>query len=385
MNKKKILILTSFLAFVSLGLPDGLLGVAWPYISEKVSVGLDQLGVLLLSFLGGYLLTSSANSYILKKISLGTLLLLSCFLTAFSIFGFVVLEHWYGIIIASFFLGAGGGAIDTSINIYASAKFSASVVNWLHAFYGVGATSGPFLFSWLLVYGKDWYWGYVLVGSIQFLIALVFIGTQKLWVLQDEAEKEQSESITLMDSIKIPWVWLIMLIFFCYTGLEVSVGQWSYSVLITARNVLEATAGFWVTVYWASLTAGRIFFGFVLKKITPIPLLLGVLIGVVVGALLLFLDVSNTLSIFGIFCMGFFLAPVFPSLISLVQTYFGAQHAPNIIGFLIAAAMIGGAVLPASLGFIAQEEGLGSLSLAFLVLSFAVLFFFIALSRKKSV
>ena len=140
MNKKKILILTSFLAFVSLGLPDGLLGVAWPYISEKVSVGLDQLGVLLLSFLGGYLLTSSANSYILKKISLGTLLLLSCFLTAFSIFGFVVLEHWYGIIIASFFLGAGGGAIDTSINIYASAKFSASVVNWLHAFYGVGAT-----------------------------------------------------------------------------------------------------------------------------------------------------------------------------------------------------------------------------------------------------
>ncbi|HEY8402676.1 MAG TPA: MFS transporter, partial [Cytophagaceae bacterium] len=141
--------IVTYLAFISLGLPDGLLGIAWPYMSTRVKVPIDSLGILLLGFTTGYVVSSSLSGKIMKAISLGVLLAISCLLTAFSLLAYAFSEYWILMIVASFFLGSGGGAIDSSINTFAASRFSASTINWLHAFYGVGATTGPLLVTFM--------------------------------------------------------------------------------------------------------------------------------------------------------------------------------------------------------------------------------------------
>ncbi|MDX5479914.1 MAG: MFS transporter, partial [Cyclobacteriaceae bacterium] len=222
----RFLILISFIAFISLGLPDGLLGIAWPFISEKLDILLDNLGVLLMFFVAGYLSSSLTNSKIMSKISLGWLLALSCFFTGVSLFGFAVSNQWIFLILSSYFLGSGGGAIDTSLNIFASAKFSPSVVNWLHAFYGIGATSGPLILTWLFTMGHTWQSGYFFVGSIQISLGILFLLTSKMWAVKEDKTEVKQENISYRLTLQKPMVWLSILIFFVYTGLEVSVGQW---------------------------------------------------------------------------------------------------------------------------------------------------------------
>lgn len=363
----KILILISFVAFISLGLPDGLLGIAWPFISERLNIPLDNLGVLLMFFVAGYLSSSFTNSKIMSKITLGWLLALSCFLTGASLFGFAVSDQWIFLILSAYFLGAGGGAIDTSLNIFASAKFSPSVVNWLHAFYGIGATSGPLILTWFFTMGHTWKSGYFLVGSIQISLGILFLFTSKMWKVKEESKEVKQEKISYRSTLQKPMVWLSILIFFIYTGLEVGVGQWLFTILTKSRNISEDWGGLWVSTFWGSLTAGRIIFGFILKKISTVQVLYWAVIGIILGSFTFLIDISDYISFIGIVLIGFSCAPVFPSMIALVPDLFGERFASNVIGFQISAAMIGGAVLPATSGFLTDFFGWEVIPFSFLV------------------
>jgi fucose permease len=380
----KILILISFLAFISLGLPDGLLGIAWPFISDKLGVPLENLGVLLMCFVAGYLSSSLTNSKIMSRISLGLLLSISCFLTGTSLFAFTISNQWIFLIFSAYFLGAGGGAIDTSLNIFASANFSSSVVNWLHAFYGVGATSGPLILTWFFTMGQTWKSGYILVGSIQILLGILFLFTSKMWTFK-QGVNETKQSVSYRLTLQKPLVWLSILIFFIYTGLEVGVGQWLFTILTKSRNISEESGGLWVSTFWGSLTIGRILFGFILKKVSTVKVLYWAVAGIILGSVAFLIDISHLLSFIGIVLIGFSCAPVFPSMIALVPELFGEKFAANIIGFQISAAMIGGAVLPAASGFLTEVFGWEVIPFSFLVqaLLLAIVYFMLIKNLKK--
>jgi len=383
MKNKNILILISFLAFISLGLPDGLLGVAWPFISERLQVPLDQLGVLLVSFVAGYLSSSLSNSKIMEKVSLGMLLTLSCFLTGSSLFAFALIEHWFLLIITAYFLGAGGGAIDTSINVFASANFSASVVNWLHAFYGIGATSGPLILTAFIIQGETWKAGYWTVGTVQVLLGVLFLCTSKLWQQQDKLESDEP-SASYTEILRQPSAWMSIMIFFVYTGTEIGIGQWLYSILIKSRGISEANGGFWVSAYWGSLTLGRILFGFILKKTSTNKVIYMAASGLTLGTFVFYLDFHYLSSFASVLLIGLSCAPIFPSMIASVPNMFAPKDAGAIIGFQVSAAMLGGAILPAISGFLSRGFGLEVISLAFFAQAILLFIGYIWLSTQKS-
>lgn len=379
------LVIITYLAFISLGLPDGLLGVAWPFMSLRSNVPLDSLGILLIGFTLGYLSTSSTSGKIMKHISLGALLAISCLMTALSLLGYALSDSWYVMIAASFFLGSGGGAIDSSINTYAASAFSASTVNWLHAFYGVGATAGPLLITMMLAADFQWHHGYITVAFIQISLALLFLLTRRKWrVASDEAEHHSGPEY--FQTLKLPAVWLYMLIFFLYTGIEQGFGQWLFTILTKSRNVTEELAGFSTSLYWGSLTIGRIIFGIVLTRIPVNKVLAGAISGIVVGVVLFALDLNTALNLSGIIILGISNAPVFPSLVSITPDRIGKEHTATAIGVQISMAMLGGALVPGFAGFLSDDFGLEVITKVFSVgaLILAVLYFFTA-SKAKNV
>lgn len=380
-NKSAFLVLVTYLAFISLGLPDGLLGIAWPFMSARSGVPLDALGILLIGFTTGYLLTSSTSGKILKVINLGVLLSLSCVLTGLSLATYAFVSQWQVMIVAAFFLGAGGGAIDSSINTFAAARFSASTVNWLHAFYGVGATAGPLLVTLMLAQHYEWYHGYAIVAGIQISLAILFLITQRLWQVSEGVDDHHS-SAEYLHTLGLPVVWLNMAIFFLYTGLEQGFGQWLFTVLTKSRNVAEADAGLWAGAYWGSLTVGRILFGIALKSIPVQKVLRGAFIGVVVGACLFAANLHSFTSALGVLILGFSNAPIFPSLISITPDQLGKEHTATAVGIQISMAMLGGALLPGLAGLLSNQFGLEVISIVFAIASIVLALLF-GLTKRR--
>ncbi len=376
-----LLILISYVAFISLGLPDGLLGISWPFISDRHGIPLDSLGILLISFVAGYLTTSTTSGKIVSLIPLGVVLSISCAVTGLSLLGFAFSNHWYLVILASFFLGSGGGAIDTSINIFAASRFSASVVNWMHAFYGVGATSGPFIITWLLSRDQEWSQGYILVGAIQISLALIFLFTLPYWKVTGHTEEPQPSG-SIREALRLPFVWINPLIFFIYVGLEAGVGQWIFTILTESRGIRAEQAGLWTSAYWGSLTAGRIIFGILLTRLPVHGILVTAFSGVIFGAFLLASDFSPFLSLIGIILIGLANAPIFPCLISITPLQIGENYAAHVIGFQLSAAMIGGALLPAFAGLLTDFFGWEVIPLTFLVEGVLLLFLYLISSGK---
>ncbi|MFN5237006.1 MAG: MFS transporter [Bacteroidota bacterium] len=378
-----ILIGIAFLAFISLGLPDGLLGISWPFISTKTGVPLDSLGSILLAMLLGFVSTSVLSGYIMARFSMGWLIAVSCVTTSLSLFVVAASPDWLVIIVASFFLGAGAGAIDTSFNIFASVRFSPAVINWLHAFYGVGATAGPVLLTWLFTHRQSWESGYLIVACIQMTLAVLFFFTAGLWGRPAE-KHEQPEVVPWRETIGLPMVWIGIFVFFLYTGFESSMGQWTFTVLLKSRNLPESEASARAGFFWASLTFGRILFGIVLTRIAVGSVLKMAFPGIAAGVLLLSVNAGGTTDIIGIIFAGFFCAPVFPLLITLTPVIFGNRHAPGIIGYQSSAAMLGAALIPGALGLLADFLGWTALPAVLFVLAVFMGLLVWALMRKTA-
>lgn len=383
-GKKALLVLICFIAFISLGLPDGLLGVAWPYMHQDYKVPLDALGMVLICFTAGFLVASFNSGRIISKVSLGSLLAASCAITGLSLLGFAFGGQWAVLLMMAFLLGMGGGAIDASINIFAAQHFSTSTVNWLHAFYGVGATLGPLIMTTYLVNNFPWFYGYVTVGIVQLILTLIFLLTLGLWKIQADQQEPIVHAKT-SETLHMPVTWISLAVFFFYTGIEISIGQWLFTVLTKARNTNEAAAGFWTSAYWGSLTAGRIFYGIILTRASVNKVLLGSFIALVVGAVLIALNLAPVVTLSGIIICGFALAPVFPSLIALTPKRVGTRHAPNVVGFQISAAMTGGAILPALAGLMINTFGVNFIPFIHVLEAALLLFFYLWLATHYKV
>ncbi len=355
------LIALAYLSFVSLGLPDGLNGVAWPSIRGYFNLPLGALGALLVMFTAGYLASSFNSGRMLALMSVGSLLALSCVAAAVSLIGYALAPAWWVMVALGAVAGLGAGAIDAGLNTFAATQFSARMVNWLHACYGIGAASGPAIMTSVLATGHPWQRGYAIVGVWQLLLAICFGLTRRWWPKRSASEQFASNSAARLPNIKtlkLPVMWLSIAVFFLYTGIEAATGIWAYSLFTESRGVSMMAAGTWVSVYWGGLTVGRLLAGVAVGFVSANRLLRICVAGIALGAALIWLDVTSLLSFLGLGVMGLASAPVFPSLIVTTPARLGSAHTSNGVGFQIAAAVLGQSLLPAFVGLLAGKLGL---------------------------
>jgi len=388
MRRHPILLpLIAFLAFVSLGLPDGVLGVAWPSIRKTFDLPISQLGSLLATSMVGYLLSSFFAGALVARLGIGHLLVGSSMLVVAGLTGFAVAPAWWVMVACSLFAGLGAGAIDSAINAHAAAAFAPRTVTLLHACYGIGATLGPLLMTAVIAAQLPWRRGYALLAIILAALGVVFLLTSRWWDTTGSepraTTRRPNTQTPILSALRRPWVLLNITIFFLYTGLEVTAGQWAFSLLTESRRLSPAAAGVWVGMYWGALTAGRIVFGVLAGRLPAATLLITALLGAPVAAALFWLARPHGAALLGLPLLGFCLAPIYPLLISLTPSRVGSAVAPLSIGFQVSAATLGAAAVPGFAGVIARRAGLEILG-PFLLIGTLVLLALHLLSARSS-
>lgn len=364
--QQRLLIVLSFVAFISLGLPDSVLGVAWPYLRNDFALPISRLGWFLSFGVAGYLLSSFFAGALVRRLGVGRILLFSTVLVALSLLGYATTPRWELLLPLALCVGLGSGAIDAALNVFAAAAFSARVVNWLHAFYGVGATLGPVAMTAAVTTvvfagAPGWRWGYAALAIAQGVTAIAFVATLRHWRsagADGAAATADTPSPTTAQALRHPIVRLHILIYFVYAGTEVTAGQWLFSLLLESRSLPPAICGLAVTVFWASLTVGRIVFGQAAASMSPEALLRIATGAAPVAAVLLCIPVGGAvLALPAAALLGFALAPIYPMLIALTPARVGV-FSPQSIGFQVSAATVGVAVLPSLAGGLARNLGL---------------------------
>jgi fucose permease len=367
-----VVFLLALVAFVSLGLPDTVLGVAWPSLRRTFGVPLDRLGLLLLATMAGYLTSSVLSGPLVRRAGVGGLLVGSSAVVVASVLGYALSPRFGFVVLAALPAGLGAGAIDASINAYAAARFPPGRVAWLHASWGIGAMLGPLLMTSVLAAGLSWRFGYAALAGILACLGLGFYRTRSLWELETAGGPAPAPA-TLGDSLRQHRVQANVALFFVYTGIESTAGQWAFSLFTEGRGVPATWAGIGVSAYWASLTLGRLVSGALAHRYSPARLLRGSVALVPVFTLLIAWNRDPLVGFAGLGLLGFVGGPIFPLLISGTPERTGGGHADNAVGFQVAAASLGAAALPAVGGVLARAYGIETIAAYLFVCGLGVL------------
>lgn len=352
----------AFLAFVILGIPDGLLGLAWPSIRAEFGLRQDAIGGFLLAGTIGFLLTSFNGGALLDRLGAGRMTILASVLRGGAFLAILAAPSWEAVIACNFVAGLGTGMLDAGVNTYLSGYGSTRLLNWLHASFGLGATLGPLLMGRLLDSGLAWQWGYFAGGAAQVSIALLVLATLARWRMdppdpRDTDSPAERRGPSSLATLRLLPVWVSIAIFAVYAGIEVGTGQWSYTLFTEGRGVDDGLAEIFVSLYWGSFTIGRFLFGGLGERIAPREVLRGSGLGIIAGAALLWLNPAGIGQFAGIVLLGFMLAPTFPTMIAATPGRIGPRHAANTIGFQVGAASLGIAVFPWMAGLLAETTG----------------------------
>lgn len=364
-----ILLIVIYLAFISLGLPDALLGVAWPQIRTEWALGLDAAGIISIVITGGTIASSLLSGKLIKRFGEGKITLMSGVMTGLALLGYGFAPSFLWFILLALPLGFGAGSVDTALNHYVATHFKAHHMNWLHSFWGVGATAGPILMGIVLATTGSWRNGYLAVAGIQLVLALIIFLTLPLWRLhgeQNHAEAEMAvESIGTTPSqvegkpLKKPGVVYALLVFMAYCAGEYAMGLWGASYLVQVRGIAVESAANGVAAYYGGITIGRFLAGFLSFKLNNRQMIwLGLSLATCGGFAMLLMPTSGLIMLaFVLVGLGF--APIFPAMVHETPKRFGKAAAQSIIGYQMAAAYVGIAVFPPLFGVIMKQYSLG--------------------------
>lgn len=358
------LIIIIYIAFISLGLPDAVLGAAWPIMQQELNAPLEAAGLLFGMVSVGTVLSSLISGPLLKRFGTGRVTVFSVMLTAIGLLGFNFSMSFFWLLLFTLPLGLGAGAVDAGLNDYVAIHYKAHHMNWLHAFWGVGATMGPLVLSQFISRGYSWRNGYLVIAAFQFVLVLVLLVTLPLWkkvsgqapskdeqIEQAPAEKTKNKGTIF----KLPGVKWALLTFVFYTGIEQTVNLWGSSFLVDAKGIDPATAAEWLSYYFLGITIGRVLSGFISFKLSNKQLLrLGQAI-VLAGALTLFLPLPNIFMLIGLVLIGLGCAPVYPSMLHETPVRFGDENSQYIMGLQLAAGNTGSLLLPPLFGLVASR------------------------------
>lgn len=379
----KLLLVLSFVGFIALGLPDAVIGVAWPALRTHFGLHQDALGPLFITVTIGSVMASTATGVILSRIGIGELLAFSCALTAVSLFGYSIAPSWIVLVSLGLLTGFGAGAIDAAINTHAATRYSARLVNVLHAFYGVGAAAGPALMTAVLTTGKPWQLGYRIIVVVELVLAVAFILSRRQWPPPVVSHEEHQGPAKLLETLRLGKVQLSLLVFLVYTGCEAAAGAWVFSLLYEARDIPTASAGTAVTLYWGGLFASRLGYAFLPSDAHPDSIIKLCMITALVGVVMLMLSLHPLADTAAIALMGFAAGPIFPSLIATTPARVGPRHTANTVGLQISLGAVGLAALPALCGLIAEQGGLELIPIVLTVSWSVLIAAYLALRRTR--
>ncbi len=359
------LVALTLVAFVSLGLPDGLLGVAWPSMRSGFGLPLDALGLFLLGATAGYLTSSFLNGWLVRRLGVGRLLGLSSLLTCSALLGYTLCPWWPLMPALALLAGLGAGAIDAGLNAWVEAHLAPHMMQWLHASFGIGVTLGPAIMTAGLASTGSWRTGYRVVALCQLAMGIVFLLRARLWDGAPKAahwERESAEAgsapLPFSATLREPRAWLSALLFLAYSGVELGTGHWAYSYLSEGLGLTAAAAGLWTSAFWASFTAGRIAGGLLGRRVAARRLLSGALAATAaVASALAFLPLPAAKP-FLLALLGLSIAPIFAGMVSTTSERVGRAHAANAIGMQMSLAGLGAAALPGLMGVAARRLGL---------------------------
>jgi len=343
----------AFLAFIGLGLPDPMPGSLWPELRPFYGVPNAGLGLILAVTAGGYVLAGLFTAQLMQAFGIGRLLVASLAATATAALLQSTAPPFAGFVALAVLAGAGGGAVDAAMNAFAAARFQPRHMNWLHGFWGVGATLGPAVAAALLAVGFGWQAGYLAVGLALAALTLAFFATRQRWQGTAPAEGPRHTAWTVLRN---PLARLQVAIFFLYTGLEAAAGQWAATILTAGRGATPAEGAAAATLFFAALTGGRIGLGFVVDRIGP-DRLLRVMAPVAVLAALGF--ASGLADLPALVLLAVALAPVYPTLMARTPARLGGPAAAQAVGLQVSAATLGVAAVPAAMGLAADLGGAG--------------------------
>lgn len=356
----RFLLVIAFIAFISLGLPDGLLGVAWTSMYPHFGIPVNAMGILVLGITAGYIVSTVLSGKLVARLGIGRLLALSCALTASALIGFTVVPFWWMAALLGVLAGFGGGAIDAAINNHIS-KHHRALLFLLHAMFGIGTTAGPLIMN-TAINSASWQVGYWVVGAFQMGLALTFLLTARAWDVptadDEEAPTPAPATARLRDTARLPIVWLGVAFFLLYTGVEASIGQWSHTLLTQSRGIDANTSALFVGAYWGAFTFGRVVSGLIVRTLSERTFIRLSLLGCVLGTSLMWLNVGDALTLLALPLVGFSVAPIFPSMVGSTQDRLPSAHVVNAIGFQIGAAGLGGGVIIGFGGLVSVSAGL---------------------------
>jgi len=375
-NRSDILLVAiAFLAFLAIGLTAGLMGVAWPSMRDAFGVGDAAFGTLSLITTTGVLIVTLNSGRLIARLGTGPLLASSCLVGALGFLGYTLAPSWPVLVAVGLVASLGTAAIAPGLNIYFAVHQSTGRITWLNACFGLGATISPIVLTAILSAGRSWRWGYAMAAAAYVLLAAVFGLTRKHW-LQSAPPTTDEESLGegkgRLDAagrrprrtLALPVVWLSLLLFFTFTGMEASTAQWTYTLFTEGRGIAPAVAGAWASAFWASVTVGRILTGAVVNRHNASALVRACMAGAVVGAAAIWLGAPGwgtpTLGFAGVILTGLGLSPHFPVLTSTTPQRLGAARAADAIGYQMAAVRLGLAAVPALAGVLVERVGAGS-------------------------
>lgn len=374
-NASTALLVLAYLAFISLGLPDALLGVAWPSLRDGFGLSQALLGVPLAITAIAYFISGMFAGRLMEGLGIGLLLAGSTALVAVGVLGFAGAPGFVFFLFLTPFVGFGSGAIDAALNTYAARNFSPKHMSWLHAAYAAGATTGPAIMTAVLSRGASWRAGYAVVGIALAAMAVAFIVSRRLWTAAPPAPQVVLDApgnvgpMPLEESplggfsvLRSGRVWLQIGLFFFYTGLEAAAGQWSYTLLTEARGLDAPVAGSWVAAYWGGLLVGRLVLGFIVERMGQVRLLRLATVGALLTAVL-FAIPGRAWGAAVLPLLSFSLASIYPGLMAETPRRVGARTAAHVVGFQVSAATLGLAVVPGVAGLVSARFGLEAIGL----------------------
>jgi len=353
--KKLLLLIIIYLAFISLGLPDALLGPAWPKMYIDLNVPVHFAGIISMIVAGGTVISSLFSARIINRFGVASVTTFSVLMTAFALLGFSYSQHFIYLCLLAIPLGLGAGCVDVALNNYVALHYQARHMNWLHCFWGVGATISPMIMSGYLARGESWAVGYNTVGWVQVGLVIILFASIPLWMANPKKQHAEHESKKSFKNVfKIKGLKQALIVFFCYCAIEATFGLWGASYLVFERNYTAGEAAKFVSIYYSGIMLGRFASGFLTQLLNNRQL---VYIGqglIVLGVITILLPFNATL-LSGFFMIGLGCAPIFPSLLHETPLNFGKHQSQEIMGMQMASAYIGITFMPLLFGQLAAQ------------------------------
>lgn len=385
-----LLLAIIYLAFISLGLPDAILGSAWPTMSHDIGAQISWAGGISMVIFAGTIVSALLSDRITKRFGAGKVTFVSVALTALALLGFSFAPNYLVLIFLAIPYGLGAGGVDAALNNYVALHYESRHMSWLHCMWGIGASAGPYVMGFALSCGFGWSAGYQYIAIVQVILTVILFASLPLWnnrkshklLKPIQISKEYSKTLSFSEVLRIPGAKNIFIMFFCYCAIEQTAGLWASSYMVLHGGVSRVVAAGWASLFYVGITAGRFISGFLTMRFNDETMIrLGQLV-MILGVIVLLLPLPNHIALVaGFVIIGLGCAPIYPCIIHSTPHYFGADKSQVIVGVQMASAYIGSMLMPAIFGFIGQNVSMSLLPAYLIILLSAMAFMHMKLIR----